>query len=266
MNIKNFNDETEYFLNFFSKLRINCNNEELLKKIIQINKNNSKTRYCNPNYHLQEFRSQVFESKIWQLCLYLKYRKSTYHLALSIFDFFTGMCFIELNEVTLVPYVCLVIASKLNENYLESLTLKEIPSIVRDADINTLNVIEKSILSELQFEFMIGTPFDNIFNLCHFVEISNSSNNEDIKKFIKQTFSLINMVVINYDSNQYDPFMLALSCLMITSELNNINFQYDKIIKTVIGKKQICDDFFNLFFECIEFIKNYMKTILKKID
>ena len=266
MNLKNFNNEKQYFLDFFSKPQTKFLYEELTKKIIQTNKNNSKTRYCNPNYHLQEFRTQIFEAKIWQLCSYLKYRKSTYHLVLSIFDFFTGMCFIEENEITLVPYVCLVLASKLNENYLKSLTLQDIPSIIRGADINVLNQIEKSILSELQFEFRIGTPFDNIFYLCHFVEFSMNSNFDHIKKFIDQTFSLINMIVINYDSNQYDPLLIALSCLMITTGLNEVKFPFDKIIKTVIENQENCDDFLNLLMECTEFIRNDMKHILQKAN
>lgn len=270
MNIDSFiyHEPKAYFTKQISNCNSNLKKSEVVPLILNLNKNNFNKRFWNPDFIYKNERSEIFQDYIWVICEEKQFRKSTFHRAISIFDNYAGKIHVNKEHIKLIPFVCLVIASKLNDDYQTSLILEDIREItselIQDVSIELLNFIEKQILFELNYDLNLSTAYQNLVYLLHFVDIHKIKIPNSYKyNFIDRCFSLIDLLAMEYDFNKFDPLILANCILKMIGNISHIPVD----LEGLLGK------FFNfpkgqkdMFHECEQFITSFINKFFLSVQ
>lgn len=254
--MKSFNP-SQYFFQNSSQSNTQMSEQEAISKLRSLNKSN-KTIICwNPNFLFVNFRKDVFKNEIFNICQHLNYKMTTFYLSIAIFDNFMGTCLIQEAIVKCIPFICLQLASKLNEDYNTSLTLLDVQKIIPEFSFELIIVMEKVILEELDFNLNLNTIYHNLFYLLHLVETNLINYDVQTKReFIEKCFSIANSLVINYDTNKINPFITAITIIHIFGKSLNMEIQIEEIIgkitpvdHKIIGEQiNYCEEFINDYF------------------
>lgn len=249
-------NSSQYFNQSHTQPNFQMSKEEAISKLKSLNKSTKNIIFWNAKFQFVDLRKNVFKNEIFNLCQQLNYRPTTFFLAIGVFDNFMGDCLVKGDIVKCIPYICLNIASKFNEDHRTFLNLLDVKKFMPEFDIKFIMLMEKIILQEMKFNVNLNTIYHNLFYLLHLIETNLISYDSEIKKkFIDKCFSMANSLIINYDTNKFNPFVTATTIINIFENILNMDIKITQIIgkNLLINEKEI----FQKIIHCEEFIYNY---------
>ncbi len=189
---------------------------EFAKDIYQSYKKNETKFLPDPNYmNIQSninpnMRAMVID---WLVSVHraLRLVPSTLFLCINIMDRFLGIKQIHKARFQLVGLTCIIIASKYEEVY--SPTIEEFGVYAQEIDKSSILLMEKCILSTIDFNLTVVTPFSFLTRFCKCGTVQEE--NQMLALYFAE------LTLLDYNFLKFAPSVIACSSIYLCNKFMN---------------------------------------------
>jgi hypothetical protein len=184
-------------------------------------KNNN--RNYNSNYENKNIRMKIITQNIKSICNYLDFSNETFYKTISLIDSVSSKYLFNDNMFKKVSLVCLGLASKVHESQDKALYTNSLQLILKNPKEDYAK-LEKTILTALDFDLNIVTPFECVMIFFKLENIYQGINCNLRKNYRKFVFKLANYVSLEYEMNKYNTLAVALCVIMVSRKIFDCDY------------------------------------------
>lgn len=202
-----------------------------------INKPN-KNRLYNEDFKDNEERLFTISQTVKSTCHILEYKKSTFFLAVNIFNSVLSKYSIKHELYEKIALVCVSLASKITESQDSALNLSAINSYILVSNFPLVD-LERKILKSLDFDLNYVTVFDCLSVFKEFPHLIFIKSSEEIaledkfRDYLELLDSVSFLVSTAYVSNKFTPLVVSVVIIMITRKLSAFQSIYPEMLQKI---------------------------------
>ena len=168
------------------------NNSFKLLNMIKKNKKNINRNY-NCNYKNQTIRKKVITKSLKSICDFLQFPNKIYFKAIGLLDSISSKFLFDDLMFKKVSLVCLSLISKTELSQNKALLTDSLSMIIPGSDLEYAN-LEKVILTSLNFNVNIITPFDFVQELLKTDEVYEEIECNFLKKYKNLVYEIMSIL------------------------------------------------------------------------